>query len=146
MFAFEKDSLAEREEAEGYTEQLRGRTDMGRERVELARERTRLANKRTFLAWCRTALGFMAFGFLLEKIGIFFLTEHLTSSKVLLQELGYLGKLAFVGGPVLIVLAGWSFIRLERELGFKKSNALFFATMMVFCLFVCAAVLFVFKI
>lgn len=33
--------------------------------------RDHLANERTFLAWIRTSLGIMAFGFVLEKFGLF---------------------------------------------------------------------------
>jgi putative membrane protein len=33
--------------------------------------RVHLANERTFLAWIRTAIGIMAFGFVVEKFGLF---------------------------------------------------------------------------
>lgn len=33
--------------------------------------RTHMANERTFLAWIRTSIGIMAFGFVLEKFGLF---------------------------------------------------------------------------
>lgn len=90
------------------------------ERTELARERTRLAGKRTFLAWCRTALSFMAFGFLLEKIDVFLASQHQPASETLLNELGILGMLAFLAGPVLMLFAGYRHYQLEKKLGFRQ--------------------------
>jgi uncharacterized membrane protein YidH (DUF202 family) len=33
--------------------------------------RVHMANERTFLAWIRTGIGIMAFGFVVEKFGLF---------------------------------------------------------------------------
>ena len=44
------------------------------EREKIARIRNRrvhMANERTFLAWIRTSIGIMAFGFVVEKFGLF---------------------------------------------------------------------------
>ena len=44
------------------------------ERQRLARVRSRrvhMANERTFLSWIRTSIGIMAFGFVVEKFGLF---------------------------------------------------------------------------
>lgn len=91
-----------------------------RKRTDLARTRTRLANRRTFLAWCRTVLAFMGFGFLLERIDLYFLARAGDVSAKLLTDLGLLGQAAFTVGPLLIVLAGGRFCRTERELGVEK--------------------------
>ncbi len=39
--------------------------------ISSTRIRNLLANERTFLAWIRTCLGIMAFGFVIEKFGLF---------------------------------------------------------------------------
>lgn len=39
--------------------------------LELNRFNAYLANERTFLAWIRTSVGIMAFGFVVEKFGLF---------------------------------------------------------------------------
>ncbi|MBI9081347.1 MAG: DUF202 domain-containing protein [Pseudodesulfovibrio sp.] len=120
MIDQDRDFVAKRAElAVDRTDQAVIRTELARERNELARNRTRLANKRTFLAWCRTALSFMTFGFLLEKVDVFLVSEHMTVSKSLLSELGTLGKFAFIGGPILMMFAGWRYYRLERDIGFE---------------------------
>jgi len=86
------------------------------DRVELARIRTRLANRRTFLAWVRTALSFMAFGFVLERLNEFMVT-HATLSTIAIEGLGTIGKFVFASGPVMVLLAGIRYYRLERRLG-----------------------------
>jgi len=98
------------------------RVMLAHERSRLAKNRTRLANKRTFLAWCRTALAFMTFGFLLEKVDVFLMGRHKSVGELLVRELGTLGKFAFIGGPILILFAGWRYYRLEKEIGFDKSG------------------------
>lgn len=145
MSEFEKDYLAQREElAVDRTDQAVQRTELARERNELAKNRTRLANKRTFLAWCRTALSFMTFGFLLEKIDAFFVSEHMTVSKILLSELGMLGKIAFVVGPVLMLFAGWRYYALEKELGLRKDRLSIVPEMLIFGVLMSAVLIYVF--
>lgn len=152
MADFEKDYLVQREElAEERTSQAEARTDLSelrteyaRERNELAKNRTRLANKRTFLAWCRTALSFMTFGFLLEKINVFFMSRHETVSQVLLGELGLLGKFAFITGPVLMAFAGWRYYRLEKEIGFREGGLYVFPELVLFGVVLAAVIIFAF--
>lgn len=102
------------------------RTALSRERSELAKDRTRLANKRTFLAWCRTALAFMTFGFLLEKIDSFILSQHISVPDAVLSRLGALGMLAFMGGPVVMFFAGWRYYLLEKSLVSTRASFLFY--------------------
>lgn len=120
------------------------RTRMARERNELARNRTRLANRRTFLAWCRTSLAFMTFGFLLEKVDAFVMSNHAAISPRVLTELGMLGKFAFVGGPILMLFAGWRYYRLEKELGFEKAELYVIPEMLLFGVILGSAVIYLF--
>lgn len=119
-------------------------TALAHERTELARHRTRLANKRTFLAWCRTALSFMAFGFLLEKVDAFLLSQHAKVSETLLGELGILGQFAFVAGPLLMMFAGWRYYRLEREIGFSDGFPQIFPEIVLFAVILGGALIYVF--
>jgi len=145
MSDFERDYLVEREElAVDRTDQAAQRTELARERNELAKNRTRLANKRTFLAWCRTALSFMTFGFLLEKVGAFMVSQHMTVSKAVLSELGTLGKFAFIGGPILMLFAGWRYYRLEKEIGFQKGGLYVFPEVALFLVILGAALIYLF--
>ena len=126
------------------TDQAVQRTELARERNELARNRTRLANKRTFLAWCRTALSFMTFGFLLEKVEAFMVSEHVAVSKTVLTELGTLGKFAFIGGPVLMLIAGWQYYRTEKGFGFQKGGLSVFPEVLLFSVIIGAAMIYIF--
>lgn len=144
--------LKEREElaidrtdlSEHRTRLARDNNELAKNRTRLAQSRTRLANKRTFLAWCRTSLSFMTFGFLLEKVDAFLVSEHHDVSQVLLSELGTLGKLAFLGGPVLMLFAGWRYWVLEREIGREKESLFILPEMVLFGVIVCAALLYAF--
>nr|WP_321513961.1 DUF202 domain-containing protein [uncultured Pseudodesulfovibrio sp.] len=118
--------------------------ELARERNMLAKSRTRLANKRTFLAWCRTALAFMTFGFLLEKIDLFLVSGHQTVTDAVLMELGVLGKLAFIGGPVLMLFAGWRYYRLEKEIGFSGGALFVIPEIVLFGFILSGALLYVF--
>ena len=141
----DKDFIQERAElAVDRTDEARVRTDLARERNEFAKNRTRLANKRTFLAWCRTSLSFMTFGFLLEKVDAFLVTEHMTVSRVVLSELGTLGKFAFVCGPILMLFAGWRYYRLEKEIGFQEGGLYVFPEMALFGVILGAALIYLF--
>jgi len=141
----DRDFIVQRAElAVDRTDQAVLRTELARERNELARNRTRLANKRTFLAWCRTALSFMTFGFLLEKVDAFLVSEHMTVSRALLSELGTLGKFAFIGGPILMLFAGWRYYRLEKDIGFQKGGLYVYPEVALFCVILGAAMIYVF--
>lgn len=120
------------------------RTRLARERNDLAVNRTRLANRRTFLAWCRTALAFMTFGFLLEKVDSFVAYQKMGVPARVVLELGWLGKFAFVGGPVLVIFAGWRYYRLEKELGFDSGDLYVVPELILFGVIMCSAILYLF--
>jgi len=141
----DKNFIYERAElAVDRTDEARLRTELARERNEFSKNRTRLANKRTFLAWCRTSLAFMTFGFLLEKVDAFLVTEHMQVSKVLMSELGVLGKFAFICGPILMMFAGWRYYRLEKELGFQEGGLYVFPEVALFGVILGAALIYLF--
>ncbi|WP_272700563.1 YidH family protein [Desulfovibrio sp. Fe33] len=117
---------------------------LARERNALAVDRTRLANRRTFLAWCRTSLAFMTFGFLLEKVDAFLAFQKSDVSAGALAELGWLGKFAFVGGPVLMIFAAWRFYRLEKELGLDKGDLCVIPELILFSVIMASAVIYLF--
>ncbi|WP_316899463.1 DUF202 domain-containing protein [Pseudodesulfovibrio indicus] len=120
------------------------RTRLARERNDMARNRTRLANRRTFLAWCRTSLAFMTFGFLLEKVDAFVAVQKLEVPAKVLTELAMLGKFAFLGGPVLMLFAGWRYYRLEKELGFDSGDLYVVPEMLLFGVILASAVIYLF--
>lgn len=120
------------------------RTKLARERNEMARNRTRLANRRTFLAWCRTSLAFMTFGFLLEKVDAFVVSQNMTVQARVLTELAALGKFAFLGGPVLMLFAGWRYYRLEKELGFDSGDLYVVPEMILFAVILASAAIYLF--
>ncbi|WP_207263945.1 DUF202 domain-containing protein [Desulfovibrio sp. Huiquan2017] len=126
------------------TELARERNALARERNDLAVNRTRLANRRTFLAWCRTALAFMTFGFLLEKVDSFVAYQKIDVPARVLTELGLLGKFAFVGGPVLVLFAGWRYYRLEKELGFDSGDLYVVPELILFGVIMASAVIYLF--
>lgn len=43
----------------------------GKRSARVRNRRVHMANERTFLAWIRTSIGIMAFGFVVEKFGLF---------------------------------------------------------------------------
>ncbi|MFI0435770.1 MAG: YidH family protein [Parachlamydiaceae bacterium] len=85
------------------------------------------ANERTFLAWIRTSIGIMAFGFVVEKFGLFVkqlrdvlsldphhpYPEHIRSPWINSSFLG----IALIGlGLILVLLAFLNYKRIEREI------------------------------
>lgn len=118
------------------------RHDSHEETVVLARERTRLANRRTFLAWVRTALTFMTFGFLLEKVDVFLGSRHLSTAA--LKEVGTLGLMAFIVGPLMVLVAGWNYHRLEKSLGSACSLSSILPEVVLFVAILGAALFIVF--
>lgn len=152
MSDLEKQYLEDRERlAEARTTQAEARTDLSelrtefaRERNELAKNRTSLANRRTFLAWCRTALAFMTFGFLLEKVDAFLVAGKMDVTQAVLKELGTLGKLAFIAGPLLMALAAWRYYQLEKQLGSQRHIAFALPEVLLFLVILAAALIYVF--
>ena len=120
------------------------RTELARQRCDMAVKRTRLANRRTFLAWCRTALAFMTFGFLLEKVDTFVALQKSAVPERIISELAVLGKIAFVGGPVLAIFAGWRYYILERELGFDSGDLYVVPEIILFGVIMASAVIYLF--
>lgn len=113
------------------------------QRTELARIRARLANKRTFLAWCRTALAVMGAGVVLEKVGLF-MAEKLTFEQI--NELGVMGIVALLAGPVMVAFAGWRYIVLAKELGDPPDYLFFIPELLLLILAVAFAFLTVWKV
>jgi putative membrane protein len=75
------------------------------------------AAERTLMAWSRTGLALMAFGFVLERFGLFL--------HVLRQDPGHIGRdLSFWIGIAFIVLAlgvmGFSIVQFRRVLSMLK--------------------------
>lgn len=126
------------------TELARERNVLARQRCDMAVKRTRLANRRTFLAWCRTALAFMTFGFLLEKVDTFVALQKAEVPAQVISELAVLGKSAFVGGPVLVLFAGWRYYRLEKELGFDSGDLYVVPELILFGVIMASAVIYLF--
>ena len=101
------------------------------ESKKLARVRNRrvhMANERTFLAWIRTSIGIMAFGFVVEKFGLFirqlsyFLGKSTDLKPVFGQTrppAGYssiLGILLIGLGALMGVLAFVRYKRIEKQI------------------------------
>jgi putative membrane protein len=126
------------------TQLARERNVMARQRCDMAVKRTRLANRRTFLAWCRTALAFMTFGFLLEKVDTFVALQKVEVPARVISELAVLGKSAFVGGPVLVLFAGWRYYRLEKELGFDSGDLYVVPELILFGVIMASAAIYLF--
>jgi uncharacterized membrane protein YidH (DUF202 family) len=82
-----------------------------------------LANERTFLAWIRTSLGIIAFGFVIEKFGLFMKQMGLIVGKSNVQNLspsqGYseiIGILTVGFGTVIGLLAYINFKKTEKHI------------------------------
>ncbi len=78
-----------------------------------------LAAERTLLAWIRTGLALMGFGFVVARFGLF-LQEFQTIQHVPLARSSgpslWFGTALIAVGVVVNVAAGWSHVRLVREL------------------------------
>jgi putative membrane protein len=88
-----------------------------------SRARDHMANERTFLAWIRTNIGIIAFGFVIEKFGLFMKQMGLILGKGSLQTLpvsqGYselMGILIVGFGTMLSLLAYINFKRVEKQI------------------------------
>lgn len=86
------------------------------------------ANERTFLAWVRTSIAVMAFGFLVEKFGLFLRlasaslgarAPHLT-----VHRFGEAAGLALMGlGLAMVAIAAFRFVRTAREIDDPDQHA-----------------------
>lgn len=85
------------------------------------------ANERTFLAWIRTSIGIMAFGFVVEKFGLFVKQlrdvlsldpNHPYPEQVRSQWINssFLGITLIGLGLILVLLAFFNYKRIEREI------------------------------
>jgi len=78
------------------------------------------ANERTFLAWVRTAIAVMAFGFVIERFDLFLQVVAPQAQRQISphgQLFANAAGLAFIGiGIVMIVLAGWRFVRTAKDI------------------------------
>jgi putative membrane protein len=82
-----------------------------------------MANERTFLAWIRTNIGIMAFGFVIEKFGIFIRQIGLVLGKGAVQNMptshGYseiIGVLIVGFGILMNLIAYINFKRVEKQI------------------------------
>lgn len=86
--------------------------------------RVHMANERTFLAWIRTSIAIMAFGFVVEKFGLFlkqlmYFIEKSGSSEKTLHTSGYssfFGIFLVALGAVMGVLAFIRYKKVERQI------------------------------
>ena len=74
----------------------------------------------TFLSWCRTGISLIAFGFVIERFDILIRELQIFSTRAELagQMRGtrHLGLTAFLLGTLIIVMAGWRFFYLRRNI------------------------------
>jgi putative membrane protein len=79
------------------------------------------ANERTFLAWVRTAIAVMAFGFVIERFDLFLRYAAPQAAQQQIAPHGgafaNVAGLAFIVlGIVIIVIAGWRFVRTAKDI------------------------------
>jgi uncharacterized membrane protein YidH (DUF202 family) len=85
-----------------------------------SRARDHMANERTFLAWIRTNIGIIAFGFVIEKFGLFLRQMELIFGKGTVQSpMTHNGYSEIMG----IVLVGFgTLMSLLAYINFKKAE------------------------
>jgi putative membrane protein len=90
--------------------------------------RDHAANERTFLAWVRTAIAVMAFGFLVEKFGLFLEMARATlkvgprsSATPHFDEVA--GVALMILGLGLVVVATFRFLKTAREIDDANEDA-----------------------
>jgi putative membrane protein len=79
------------------------------------------ANERTFLAWVRTAIAVMAFGFVIERFDLFLKYAAPQATQGMIAPHGGVianaAGLAFIVlGVVIIMVAGWRFVRTAKDI------------------------------
>lgn len=111
-----------------------------------------LANERTFLAWIRTSIGIMAFGFVVEKFGLFvkqlsyvfalnpqhpnphLLTHPWISSPVL--------GIALIGFGLLIVLLAFiNYRKIQKQIQTEKFDHPSFLTLLLTLAILCIGII-----
>ncbi len=82
--------------------------------------RVHMANERTFLSWIRTSIGIMAFGFVVEKFGLFLKQlQYLLGKEASLPAHGYssvLGIFLVALGTLMGVLAIIRYKKVEKQI------------------------------
>ncbi|HQT68405.1 MAG: hypothetical protein B7Z78_12495 [Rhodospirillales bacterium 20-60-12] len=79
------------------------------------------ANERTFLAWVRTSIAIMAFGFLVERFGLFLKIAARTLGSAAPPASGFTfgslsGLILIVAGMIMIGGSAYRFVRTSREI------------------------------
>ncbi len=78
-----------------------------------------MANERTFLAWIRTSIGIIAFGFVIERFGLFMKQMAYVLGKTTAMPVPSAGYSSLVG--IILVFAG-ALMSLFAYMDFKKSQ------------------------
>lgn len=82
--------------------------------------RVHMANERTFLAWIRTSIGIMAFGFVVERFGLFLKQmQFFLGKETALPPRGYsaaLGIFLVVLGALMGVLSFIRYKKIEKQI------------------------------
>jgi putative membrane protein len=86
------------------------------------------ANERTFLAWVRTAIAVMAFGFVVERFGLFLETAAAAAGGHMAVRQaprfsGLAGLALIMLGLVMVAVATFRFIKTAREIDDAESHA-----------------------
>lgn len=110
-----------------------------------ARARDHMANERTFLAWVRTNIGIIAFGFVIEKFGLFLRQMGLIFGKGAVQSpvthTGYseIMGIVLVGfGTLMSFLAYINFKKAEKQI--KQGTAVYLPSGKIYFLLVMAII------
>jgi len=109
------------------------------------RARDHMANERTFLAWIRTSIGIIAFGFVIEKFGLFLKQMELIFGKGTVQSPapnnGYseiMGILIVGFGTLMSLLAYINFKRAEKQI--KQGTATYLPSGTIYSLLITAII------
>jgi uncharacterized membrane protein YidH (DUF202 family) len=103
------------------------------------RARDHMANERTFLAWIRTNIGIIAFGFVIEKFGLFLRQMELIFGKGTIQSTmpqnGYseiIGILLVGFGTLMSILAYINFKKAEKQI--KQGSSIYLPSVTIYSL------------
>ncbi len=84
------------------------------ERTRYSQEQVLLSSERTALSWTRTSASLMAFGFVIEKFGLYFSADHLTSN--LLRHSLWMGVFFIVLGAGAAFFSIYQYHEVRRRL------------------------------